>query len=316
MLTLIVSQAESVELRQLAYFEAVVRCGGFTRAAESLHIAQPAVSAQIRRLEAELGAPLLARTTRRVALTAAGELFLTRTRRVLDELDCARGELDELAAVLRGRLTLGATEVLGPLDLPAVLASFHVRYPGVALTLRSGLIAALLTGLDNGEVDLLVGPIHADLPSGYAAHQLVEERLVVITPPGHRLARTPCVSFADLRHEPFVCLPAGSGLHAVLVAAAAAEGFEPLIPFETAGPASIRGLVSAGLGVALLARSAARTPGPPVTVHALDPAPAHPPVGLIHRRDRRLSTAAQACHRHLIAALEPGSRTAGAPTVH
>lgn len=288
-----------MELRQLVYFEAVVRCGGFTRAAESLHIAQPAVSAQIRHLENELGAPLLARTTRRVALTAAGELFLARTRRVLGELDAARGDLDELAAVLRGRVTLGATQVLGPFDLPAALATFHARYPGVALTLRTGLIAQLLAALDTGEIDLVLGPIHADLPSQYAAHRLTAEQLVLITPPGHRLAREAHLSLADLRDEPFVCLPHGSGLRAILAAAAAAEDFEPRVQFETASPTSIRELVSAGLGVALLAHSAAKGSGPPVAVNTVHPTPPHPSIGLIHHRHRRLSPAARTCRRHL-----------------
>lgn len=293
----------------MVYFEAVVRCGGFTRAAESLHIPQPAVSARIRHLEAELGVSLLVRTTRRVALTAAGELFLARTRRVLGELDSARSELDELAAVLRGRITLGATQVLGPLDLSGALATFHARFPGVALALRSGLIGSLLAALDSGEVDLVLGPIHPDLPSHYAAWPLAEEHLVIITPPSHRLAREPRVELADLREEPFVCLPTGSGLHAILIAASRAEDFEPRIHFETASPISIRELVSAGLGVALLARSAACTPGPPVAIHVLDPAPAHPPIGVIHHRDRQLSTAAQACRRHLIAAVDPSSQS-------
>src|SRR5882724_13500304 len=117
-----------VELRQLAYFEAVARCGGFTRAAQQLHVAQSAVSAQVRALEGELGVPLFARTTRRVALTHAGELFLARARRVLAEVEDARGELAELAAVVRGRVTIGATSVVGPFDLPNALARFHAHY--------------------------------------------------------------------------------------------------------------------------------------------------------------------------------------------
>src|SRR3982750_1045197 len=116
-----------MELRQLTYFEAVARLGGFTRAAEQLHVAQPAVSAQIRALETELGVSLFARTTRRVALTEAGELFLGRARRVLGELDGARTELAELAAVLRGRVTIGSMAVLGGYDLPGALAGFHGR---------------------------------------------------------------------------------------------------------------------------------------------------------------------------------------------
>src|SRR6516164_4906122 len=108
-----------MELRQLVYFDAVVRYGGFSRAADRLHVAQPAVSAQIRRLETELGTTLLQRTTRRVALTHAGELFLARTRQVLTQLDAARDDLAELSAVRRGRVRIGATQVLGSLDLSA-----------------------------------------------------------------------------------------------------------------------------------------------------------------------------------------------------
>ena len=236
-----------MELRQLVYFEAVARHGGFSRAAEQLRIAQPAVSAQIRRLESELGTALLQRTTRRVALTHAGELFLARTRTVLDELDGARAELDELAAVRRGHLRIGATLVLASIDLPRSLARFHRRYPGVTLALRTGLIAHLLDDLDSGTVDVVVGPLHDDLPAGFLAELLAPENLVLITAPDRRLP--PVATLAAVRDEPFVCLPAGSGLHALLVAAAAAEGFTPRIPFETHSPGSIRELVSERVGI-------------------------------------------------------------------
>jgi LysR family transcriptional activator of glutamate synthase operon len=160
-----------MELRQLVYFEAVVRCGGFSRAGEELHIAQPAVSAQVRRLEAELGTTLLRRTTRHVELTAAGELFLVRVRRVIEQLDVARAELDELANVLRGRVRIGATPVLGSLDLPAAMAGFHRSRPDVTLSLRTGLIADLLAALDADEIDLALGPLHADLDEHVRPHR-------------------------------------------------------------------------------------------------------------------------------------------------
>jgi LysR family transcriptional activator of glutamate synthase operon len=287
-----------MELRQLATFEAVARHGGFTRAAEHLHLAQSAVSAQVRALEAEFGVALFARTTRRVALTQAGELLLDRARRIRSELDGARTDLTELTSVLRGRVTLGATAVLGPFDLPRALATFHDRFPGVALSLRAGFIAGLLTALDDGESDLVLGPRHDDLPPRFTARRLAGEHLVLALPPGHR----PVAGLSDLRDEPFVCLPAGSGLHAILLKAAAEAGFTPHIPFETDHAAGLRDLVSAGLGVALLAASAATRPGPPIDVHTPRPAVPHPPIALIHRRDRPPAAAAQALRRHLIAA--------------
>jgi len=103
-----------VELRQLVYFDAVVRHGGFSAAARQLHVAQPAVSAQIRKLETELGQPLLARTTRRVHLTHAGELFLDRVRRVLAELAAGRAEFTALSGAVIGRVRIGAIQALDP----------------------------------------------------------------------------------------------------------------------------------------------------------------------------------------------------------
>src|SRR5215469_16692383 len=282
-----------MELRQLVYFEAVARHRGFSRAAEQLHIAQPAVSAQIRRLESELGTALLQRTTRRVALTHAGELFLARTRAVLDELDGVR----------RGHLRIGATLVLASIDLPRSLARFHRRYPGVTLALRTGLIAQLLDDLGSGVVDVVVGPLHDDLPAGFLAEPLAPENLVLITAPDRRLP--PVATLAAVRDEPFVCLPAGSGLHALLVAAAGAEGFAPRIPFETHSPGSIRELVSAGLGVALLAESAAYAAGPAVQVHSLDPPLAQPPIGVIQVRGRVPSPAARALQQYLFSSWTP-----------
>jgi DNA-binding transcriptional LysR family regulator len=289
-----------MELRQLRYFEAVARHGGFTRAADQLHVAQSAVSAQIRALEAELGTPLFDRTTRRVSLTTAGELFLARARRVLGELDGARGELDDLAAVLTGRVAIGATAVVGPYDLPAALARFHRRYPGVDLRLRSGLVAKLLGLLDGGDVDVVIAPVHDDLPPQFTARRIAAEEVLIVLPPGHPLARGGAVELAELRDESFVCLPEDSGLRGLLDRAAIGAGIAPRVQFETQSPASVRALVAAGLGVALLARSAAAAPGPEVAVRPLRNAPAHPPIGLIHRRSRPLSAAARACRRELI----------------
>jgi DNA-binding transcriptional LysR family regulator len=269
-----------VELRQLVYFDAVVRHGGFTRASARLRVAQPAVSAQVRRLERELGTALLHRTTRRVSLTAAGEVFLARIRPVLEQLDGARAALAELAGGERPRLRVGATPLLGPLELPAALAECRRRHPGLRLSLREALIGELLTALDNEELDVVVGPIHHDLSPLYGRSPLAAEQLVLVVPPGS--LRSPVL--ADYRDEAFACLVAGSGLHGILVAAAAAEGFVPRIEFEADRPETVRALVSAGLGVALLAASTARSAGPPVDVVELRRPPEHPPLGLISRR--------------------------------
>ncbi|GAA4910432.1 LysR family transcriptional regulator [Actinomycetospora succinea] len=298
-----------MELRQLVYFDAVVRYGGFSRAAGALHVAQPAISAQVRRLEDELGVRLLARTTRRVGLTEAGELFLVRARRVLGELDAARDEAADLAAVLRGRVVLGASPVLAGLDLAAVLAAFAARHPGVHLTLRGGITAGLLADLDAGAVDLVLGPIHDEYRTrDRTATPLLDDELVLLTPPGHRRARSRSIALADLRDDPFVCLPPDSGLRQVLDDAADDAGFRAHVPFEVSTPGEVQALVAAGLGVALLAAS---TVTGSATVHRVRPALRHPPIGLLHRE---LSPAARALAAVLTdAASEVSERRAPSP---
>ncbi len=120
-----------------------------------------------------------------------------------------------------------------------------------------------------------------------------------MTPPGRRAPGPAPAALADFAGEPFVCLPAGSGLHAILVAAAAAAGFTPRIQLETHSPASIRELVAAGLGVALMAESSVRAIGPDVQVHRLQPAPPHPPIGLVLVPGRTLGPATRAFQQHL-----------------
>lgn len=270
---------DDVELRHLTTFEAVAREGGFGRAAAALHLAQPSVSAQIRRLENEVGLALFERTTRRVALTAAGEILLAHARRVLHQLDVARADLDTLRDVVRGRLRLGATLVTGTLDLPRLLGTFRSAHPGVAVTLRAGLVGDLLTELRRGHLDAVLGPVYPERPDGLTVRPLATDTLVLITPPG-RLDLPSPAPLSLVRDEPFVCLEPGSGLRGLLDAAAAPYGFSPRVEFETHGPASIRELVAAGLGVAVLAASATRGPGPHVDRVALENPPAYPPIGL------------------------------------
>lgn len=290
-----------MELRQLAYFDAVVTHGGFGRAAAALHVAQPAVSVQVRKLEAELGVALLTRTTRQVRLTDAGEQFLVRARRVLGEVDGARADMAGLAGAVIGRVRIGAIQALDPFDLTGALAAFHARHPGVELGLRSGRLQALLDGLDDGSLDLAVGPVPREPNPRHHVTPLFTDELVLVTEPGHATAGRGPLRLGDLRDEPFACLPADSGLRAMLDRLAGADGFVPHVPFETASLPQLRDLVAHGLGVGLFARSVAQAPGRPVVVHSVDPGPVWRPVGLLRSAARALGPAAAACHAFIAA---------------
>src|SRR3979411_1522164 len=125
-----------MELRQLRYLVALADEQHFTRAAAREPAAQPALSQQVRRLEAEIGLPLVERTTRRVSLTEAGATLVERARRVLAEIEAAQGDLRDLAGIRTGRVTIGATGPLGPVALSQLLATYYSRHPGVELTVR------------------------------------------------------------------------------------------------------------------------------------------------------------------------------------
>src|SRR5881392_2941587 len=143
-----------MELRQLRYLVAVADERHFTRAAAREHIAQPALSQQIRRLEEQVGLALVERTTRSVALTDAGELLVARARRILNELDAAQAELQALTGVQIGRVTVGVLHTMGPVDVSLVLALFRDLHPGVELTVREQSSEELAEMLRVDELDL------------------------------------------------------------------------------------------------------------------------------------------------------------------
>ena len=159
-----------------------MRCGGFTRAATDLHLAQPVVSAHIKRLELELGVTLLHRA-RPVSLSAAGESFLPYVRRALASLDEGERAVRAFRSVSVGHVRVAATSLLGGFDLVSTIGRFRLRYPGVTVSLRTGLIADLLDELHRGRVDVVVGPVGEQWEQeGSRRTEIADERLVLITP--------------------------------------------------------------------------------------------------------------------------------------
>jgi LysR family transcriptional activator of glutamate synthase operon len=284
-----------MELRQLRYLVALADECHFTRAAAREHIAQPALSQQIRRLEAEVGLALVERTTRKVALTGAGELLVARARHILSELEAAQAELQTLAGVQGGRLSVGALHTMGPVDLSLLLASFHRDHPGVELTVREQSSEELAELLRDDVVDLAFLSVTERIQRrGLELYPLVSEDLVAVVPAQHPLAGRDVVRLVELAGEPFIAFRTGSRLRELLDSGAAELGFEPRIALESNESRRIRSLVSGGLGVAILPRSDAGGAGATVATARLVEPEMRRDVSLASRAGRRHSPAATA----------------------
>ncbi|MGZ3563448.1 MAG: LysR family transcriptional regulator [Vulcanimicrobiaceae bacterium] len=262
-----------MKLRQIRYFMAVARHAHFTRAAEELSVAQPALSQQIGSLERELGVRLFDRTNRRVSLTAAGTALLARAERIIADVDATAEEMSAFAGGLRGRVLLGTNQSLAEYTLPKILGRFHAKYPLIEIALRESLAFEMIAGLRNGTVDLAIG----DMGDASAAlrdmrvERLYSDELAIAASTSHPLAGRKRIEIRDLRDERFIIFKPGSALTHTLYGLTRAAGFEPRVAFESADSVTVRALVSEGLGVTLFPRAVARPAGPKVAMLSLTP---------------------------------------------
>jgi DNA-binding transcriptional LysR family regulator len=246
-----------MDLRQLSYFVAVAEEGQFTRAAARISVAQPAVSAQIRRLERELGEPLFRRDRRAVALTTAGEALLPHARAALAAAERGRDAIACLRGMLRGRLRVG---VAGPVDhrFAETLGDFHRAHPAVEIAFTQQHNEPLLEAVANGDIDVaIVGAGVQPLPPRVRARVIATEPLVLAVRPGDPLSTRSTVTLARLREQPMITLVRGSGLRTVLENACREAGFAPRIAAEAGELTSLVELAAEGIGAAVLPSSAA-----------------------------------------------------------
>ena len=235
-----------MELRQLEYFVAVVEEASFTGAAERVLVAQSGVSAQVRRLERELGVELFDRGTRTV--TEAGAAVLPFARAALAAVAGVREAVDELAGVRRGHVRVGMV-VAGPsVTLTAMLASFHRAYPGVEITLTEDDSASLLAAVREGTLDLACASLGREPLEGVETQVIIDSPIVAAVSPDHALAGRAAISVDELAEHPLICLPRGTGIRSILEAA----GVRARIAFEASDPGVLAQLAARGLGVAIL----------------------------------------------------------------
>jgi DNA-binding transcriptional LysR family regulator len=283
-----------MDVRSLRTFVEVARRQSFTRASESLHVTQPAISKMVRALEEELGTPLLLRERRRIALTDAGRIVLERAQGILDAMHGIEDEVGELSALRRGRLRIGFPPIVGVAFFPQMLAAYHTAHPGIVLELReegSHHIEALVMSreLDVGAVVLPTDE------KAFATMPFVHEDLQAVLHPTHPLARRDGLVLRELAGTPFVLYRPEFALHGHILDACRRAGFKPHVASESSHWDFIVAMVAANIGVALLPQTICRQLDPdqvrsvPLTKPVI---PWH--VALIWRRDRHLPPATRA----------------------
>ncbi|WP_330272777.1 LysR substrate-binding domain-containing protein [Lentzea sp. NBC_00516] len=242
-----------MELRQLEYFVAVVESGSFTRAAERVHVAQPGVSAQIRRLERELGHDLLDRSGRTVTLTDVGAAVLPLARAALGSVEAARRTVEEMAGLVRGAVRVGMVVSCGIMDLPELLSAFHSSFPAVEITLSEANSDALISSLVDGRLDFALVGYAGPEPERLSVRVLADEPLVAAVAASDPWYGRESVPLDELLERGLISLPPGTGLRGALDAACGSR--RPRIAFEASAPPMVITLAQRGLGPAILASS-------------------------------------------------------------
>ncbi|MDP1524493.1 MAG: LysR substrate-binding domain-containing protein [Rhodocyclaceae bacterium] len=239
-----------VTLRQLKVFEAVARHLSFSRAAEELHLTQPAVSMQVKQLEEQAGLPLTEMVGKKVYLTGAGEEVARHARRIAQQLREAGEAIDAIKGVRGGRLSIGVIST-AKYFAPRLLAEFLRRKPGIELNLRVNNRETVVRQLADNEIDLA---IMGQPPQEFTtvSEAFADHPLVIVAAPDHPLAKAKHITPAELNEQAFLIREPGSGTRATMERFFADTGITPRHVLEMVGNETIKQAVMAGLGLAFI----------------------------------------------------------------
>ncbi len=275
-----------IDLRHLRYFLAVGEELHFGRAAQRLHMAQPPLSQQIKRLEEEIGYPLFLRSSRSVKLTPAGKALMERARRTLTKVDedleavrsVARGEVGEIRVGFVGSAMLSS--------LPRILGEYRRLYSGVQLHLDEAHTSQLLESLRDGTTDVALAR-DAGAADGVVVERVMVEPLLCVVPKAHPLASRRLIPIALLKNEPFVFFPRSAGTYAWenTVRLCEQQGFRPNIVQEAPQWLTVVRLVGAGLGVTIFPASVEQILSSEVVCRKLSPSGGETSIDLVYRSD-------------------------------
>lgn len=281
---------EALDLRA---FVAVVDLEGFHRAAEALNLSQPALSRRIQKLEAAVGAALLERTTRRVALTNVGREFLPLVRRMLDEFDSSLFAMRDVGRQRGGLISLACVPTAAFYFLPLVIGRFNEQYPNIRFRILDLSANEGLESVARGEVEFGINLLGASDPE-LSFEPLIEDPFVLACRRDHPLAQRNVVAWSDLAGHPLVAVSRSSGNRIMLDAALVRAGVNLSWSYEVTHLSTSLGLVEAGLGISVLPKLATPQGDHPIIVtRAIRNPEVSRTIGVVRRRGGRLAPAAE-----------------------
>jgi LysR family transcriptional regulator, hydrogen peroxide-inducible genes activator len=248
-----------MEIHQLRYFCAVARNGTFTRAAQAERVAQPSLSQQILKLEAELGARLFDRLAKSARLTPFGAAFLPKAERILRELSEAKTEILEMSGKDKGEVSVGAIPTVAPYLLPPVLSKFSREHPGISINIVEDTTPVLLDRLHAGNVDLIISALPLD-GIELVSLKLLREPFFLVVPDPHPLSRRKAIRFEEVPNESrFLLLREGHCFRDSTIEACRKSRISPNVVFESGQFATILAMVSAGMGISAIPKMAVQS---------------------------------------------------------
>ncbi len=243
--------------RRLQVFHSVARLLSFTKAAESLHMTQPAVTFQVRQLEEHFNTRLFDRTHNKISLTEAGECVYARAEKIFEIYDDLENSVRALTGEISGVLILGASTTIAEYMLPALLGDFKEKYPDVNIRLKVSNTEGIVTMVENNVIDL--GVVEAPVTNkNLAVEACRTDRLVAITPPGHDLAKAGKIPVRAIADYPFILREEGSGTREVIVDYLKEAGVDPAslnVIMELGSLEALKGAVEAGIGISIISRA-------------------------------------------------------------
>ncbi|MBP0594090.1 LysR family transcriptional regulator [Paraburkholderia sp. LEh10] len=262
-----------MEFRHLKYFVTVAEERHFTRAAERLGMAQPPISQQVHKLEHEVGAQLFRRLTRGVELTDAGRVLYEDARKVLDLVEQARCRVQSAARGQTGSIRVGlASSVVFHPVIPEIVRVYRESHPKVTISPSETNISALVDDLIEKRIDVAIIRQTSLVSDRVKLTPLLDERMLVVLPPQHRLADSTRISLADVAHERLILFPRSIApvLYDDVISACQRAGFSPHLGQESTQVASAVSMVAAGFGVTVVPHSIRQLHHPDVTYHEIE----------------------------------------------